>query len=94
MENPYVDEFVRLGVIINIGWAIISCLPIIPLDGGRILQALISRRNEGIVPWVGLLLAVLATIAGGLTARWAGVLLFGMAALQNWRLIRDRRHQD
>lgn len=65
-----VDFFIGSMLFINIAWGVLNLLPILPLDGGRIAEALLVRfrRRDG-QRWAFILGAV---VAGGIAA------LFGL----------------
>lgn len=50
--GQYVHVTVSFLIIINIGWAVLNLLPVLPLDGGRIVQSLLQgcgfRDADGI----------------------------------------------
>lgn len=43
LRNPFVDYCGSLLLWINLWWGIMNLLPVIPLDGGRIMEALVTR---------------------------------------------------
>lgn len=68
----FIDTFYNL-FIVNIGLALFNLLPIFPMDGGRVLRALLSMKigrtkSTRIAAGIGQIVA----IAGGSYAIWAG----------------------
>lgn len=78
---------------VNIWWSLLNLLPIYPLDGGHIVQELLSAGNESKRRWIavlgfGLIIGIVAGagIAFGLPAKWIILGLF-LAVLTNIRFI-------
>ncbi len=74
---------------VNIYWALINLLPILPLDGGQIFRAVMSDRNPALVPKVGMIVAIVAAVCGLLF--WGSLfvtILFGMLAYENYQMIK------
>ena len=68
----FIDTFYNL-FIVNIGLALFNLLPVFPMDGGRVLRALLSMwigrpKSTRIAAGIG----QVAAIAGGAYAIWAG----------------------
>lgn len=70
-------------------WSVFNLLPIMPLDGGRLLGMLL--RNELIVCYIGLgicgLLGVLSIVMG----MWFNVIIVGYLGWINWQILRQYR---
>lgn len=68
-ENSYTEPMLRMaqaGVLVNLVFMFLNLLPILPLDGGRIVASLLPNRMSGqylkLEPWgLPLLLVLLAT---------------------------------
>lgn len=57
MQGTWIGEFIKIGVIVNLGFFIFNMLPIPPLDGSRVLYAIAPegvRRFMSIVEQYGL----------------------------------------
>jgi len=91
ISNPWVREFIAVGLWINIGWALINLLPVYPLDGGQIFAAFMSNKKPAVVPIVGMLVGG-AIVAYGLMNNmiWMAI-IFGMLTYQNWQLSQGRQ---
>lgn len=78
----YFDEFIRKMLIVNMIWPIINLIPMLPLDGGRVMQALLlnDRKTLKISVVVGFAVAVLALFL--LKSIFMG-LMFGYMAFTN-----------
>ena len=71
---------------ISIAWAVLNLVPVIPLDGGRLLASLLGPRRIGLALQVSLVVAI---VVAGLMMKFTGSLFFplmlGMIAYQNWQ---------
>ncbi|MBA4031162.1 MAG: hypothetical protein C0478_09780 [Planctomyces sp.] len=85
--HPYVRTAIGYLIIINIFWPVLNLLPILPLDGGRILQGTLDvfriRNRTTIVRGFSVIL-------GAAVAAWCfsmgqpfGTIMFGLIAWQN-----------
>jgi stage IV sporulation protein FB len=69
---PKFMDLVRITFIINLVWSTINLLPVLPLDGGRLLQAMLGPRRIKITLIIGMLTS-LAMIPVSL--RWGMMIL-------------------
>ena len=76
---------------ISLVWSVLNCLPILPLDGGQMLNALLGEQRIRITLWVSLLLA--AGLALYVLYRAPGALLpaafLGMFAWQAGKALKE-----
>jgi Zn-dependent protease len=88
-ENENVWRLVVDLLYINIFWALVNLLPVLPLDGGQIAMQILVQRD----PWGGMQQALwLSILVGGAMAVGALVvlqevymmMLFAMLALSSW----------
>ncbi len=80
-------------VFTSLVWGVLNWLPVVPLDGGHMVQHLISIFDEERAPFIGQVItwatvAVLSPIAWVNGYRFA-VLILGFFALAGWREYRD-----
>lgn len=77
---------------VNIFWGLINLLPVIPLDGGHVMQNIMIQRD----PWNGMRTALwISVVTGGLAAIFGIVVLdsiymaflFGLLAFQSFQLL-------
>lgn len=74
---------------INIYWGLINLLPVLPLDGGHIAEALLSQQPDGrrkalqLSTVAGTLVAILGFVAGSMWLCY----MFGFFAYQSWEQI-------
>jgi len=71
---------------ISLIWALFNCLPIIPYDGGRMLEALLGPRRIKTTIMIGIITAGLAIVWGLLNQQPFIVIFMGLAAWQNYQL--------
>ncbi len=55
--NPNADYFVRELMIISFFWAILNLLPVLPLDGGQMLNAILGPKRIRITLWITIIVA-------------------------------------
>ena len=71
---------------VNGFWALINLLPVYPLDGGQIFAAFMAKRNPGVVPKVGMVVAGGIAIFGLVfLGSFFMAILFGYLAYTNWQ---------
>ncbi len=83
---PDVQWALRLLVFINIGWALVNLLPILPWDGGNSLDALLElvtgRPRPKFVGWVSLIGGVVVVVLA-LWQRWMMLGYLGVLGVQH-----------
>lgn len=92
---PEVNEdgryFLQLLVYISFFWAILNLLPVLPLDGGQMLNAVLGPERIKITLWTSIIVAVVVGI-GFFT--WFGSFIFpiflGMFAWQAFQALKER----
>jgi len=89
IADEWLGFFVAQMLWVNIGWAILNLLPILPLDGGHIFAGIVGPKSASIVPKVGFVLAILMAVAG-LLVRGSiyTAVMFGLLAHSNWQRMR------
>lgn len=94
--NPHARYAMAILKYINLYWGLINLLPVLPLDGGRISEALLDnyRPRDGML-WclrigtaVGAIAAALFFLSG---YRFAG-LLFALLAIDNFQRLEQHRN--
>ena len=88
--NPNMAHFLRVLVWISLVWAILNLLPVLPLDGGQMLNAILGPQRIRITLWT----TIIVSVAIGLLAlRFTGNILLavfmGMFAWQAWQALRQ-----
>jgi stage IV sporulation protein FB len=77
---------------ISIIWAVLNLLPILPLDGGRMLDAVLGPKRIRITLWTTISFAV---VVGILMIKYTNSFLFpiflGMFAWQAWQALGEQR---
>ena len=84
-QRPFAWDVISMLMWINLIWALVNLLPVLPLDGGRIFRALCGPRRERIALWTSLLCAAAVSLwmlSAGMS--FSG-LFFGMLAWNNWQ---------
>lgn len=90
--GPFAEWAFGAFVFVNLGWAVFNLLPVLPLDGGHIVQALAIGRwgpkgNEG-THWLSLLGAVMLAVVGVFVGSIYLVVLFAFLAYRSVQLLR------
>jgi membrane-associated protease RseP (regulator of RpoE activity) len=73
-------------------WALLNLLPILPLDGGQMLHAILGPKREKITLWITIVCAVLIGLFG--FNRTGSVILpifMGLFAWQAWQALKQKR---
>lgn len=91
IENFWVRHFVGNMLWVNVGWAILNLLPILPLDGGRIFEGIAGPKNFRIVVWTSIILAAIIAILGLVSTSLFMAVIFGFLAYSNWQLLQGQR---
>ncbi len=100
MEHVFpLDSFmVRAGfhfwMYVNIGWTLFNLLPVIPLDGGRISEALFGPARIAQALRLSMITAIVMAVIGLVGMGWWTALLFGMMAYANWQQLNGRTPPD
>ena len=86
----YTDTALSYLLFINIFWSLVNLLPIIPLDGGRISEAVLAGKGR-----LALQISLVCAVAVALYAytRWGSLftaLMFAVMAMDNWRVLNGR----
>lgn len=88
--NPQGHYFLGTLIWISIAWAVINLLPVVPLDGGRLLETVLGPRRIKITLWVSIITAI---AAGILVYQMTGSFLFplflAMFAYQAFQALKE-----
>lgn len=84
-QNMLGLHFMKSFMRVSFFWAILNLFPIIPLDGGRIMQALLGPRREKMVLTISIVCAVGFGIWALTRGQFFMVVFFGFFALNNWK---------
>ena len=91
IQTIYLSYFVGAMVVVNFFWAILNLLPILPLDGGRLLGHLMHDRKPVLRAQIGAACAVAVGIALFIyTKSIFNLLLFGWLAYMNYQAAQQR----
>lgn len=77
---------------ISIIWALLNLLPVLPMDGGRMLEAILGPQRIKITLWITIIVAsLIAIIALQATGSILLPVFMGMFAWQAWQALRENR---
>lgn len=79
MLNTFFNIFISVSII----WAVFNCFPVLPLDGGRMLNALLGPRRQKTTIMVSMVTALLLALAGFLYGEIFIAIFMGMFFYQN-----------
>ena len=70
---------------INLVWTIFNLMPILPLDGGRLLAALVGPQRASVTQSVGVFFASSLAVLAALYGQWWTAIFLGYLAFTNFR---------
>lgn len=76
-RNPYLTLLAEFLLYINVFWALVNLLPVLPLDGGQIAMQLLTQQD----PWGGVTRALWLSIITAGAMALLGLLVFRMPIL-------------
>ncbi|MCU0796411.1 MAG: M50 family metallopeptidase [Akkermansiaceae bacterium] len=92
LPNSAVRTFVTNVWVISFFWAVINLIPVLPLDGGRLLDAILGPKRRKITLWVSVVCAVVAAaLMFWRTHSIIFPIFLGFMAYQNWQALKFRR---
>lgn len=87
VEGNLVSYFVKVFYTVSILWAILNCVPVLPLDGGRMLESILGPKKIKLTVTISLVAAVVLCIVGFMfKAPLAGIFM-AMFAFQNYQML-------
>lgn len=90
--RPHAVYFFATLMQISFIWAILNLLPILPLDGGRMLDAVLGPERIRVTLWTTIIVAVLIALVAFNTTRSILLPLFlGMFAWQAYQALKENR---
>ena len=92
--NMNVAYFLLVLVWVSLVWAVLNLLPILPLDGGQMLNAILGPERVKITLWISLIAAVAVGLGYYLLVphspfRIIVLIFMGMFAWQAWQGLRE-----
>jgi stage IV sporulation protein FB len=90
---PYGRYFLHTVMVISFVWALLNLLPVLPLDGGRMLDSILGPQRIRITLWTTVIVAsLLAVVSFKTTGSILMPVFMGMFAWQAWQALRQDRH--
>lgn len=90
--NPNAAHFLGALAWVSIVWALLNLLPVLPMDGGQMLNAILGPERVKLTLTISLVTAVTTGLL--LYARFGSILILifmGMFAWQSWQALRENR---
>lgn len=90
--SPYGRYFLSTLMGISLFWALLNLLPVLPLDGGRMLDSILGPERIHITLWTTIIVAsLLAVVSLKTTGSILMPVFMGMFAWQAWQALRQNR---
>ncbi|MBC7980905.1 MAG: site-2 protease family protein, partial [Armatimonadetes bacterium] len=87
---PYAKYFLLTLSEISLFWAILNLLPILPLDGGRLLETILGPGNINVTLWISIIVAVgVGICAFAATGQPILPIFLGMFAYQAFQALKQ-----
>jgi Zn-dependent protease len=93
LPDTPIKEFVWDVGIVSIFWALLNCLPIFPLDGGRMLQSILGPRRIKGVFITGMVTAGALAILGLVSSQIFLAIFMGLFAFENYKYLQQAQKQ-
>lgn len=87
-------EAVDVWLWVNFGWTVINLLPVLPLDGGHILEAALGPFRLRTTLIISVIAAASVAALAVTTGRWFTVIFFAMLAVQSWQQLNNKSPSD
>lgn len=87
LPDTLIWYFVRTLAGVSIFWAILNCIPILPMDGGRMLEAALGPRRIKLTLTISTLVAVVCSIIGFMIGSILIGIFMAMFAFQNYQTL-------
>ncbi len=88
--TPMARHVLGIGLFINIFWNLLNLIPVYPLDGGQILEAVIGGRRPMLVYQISLVVAIGAAVACLMAGLTFFAILLGFLAYENYQRMNFR----
>jgi len=86
-QSPLINLFIMFLYQVSIFWAVLNCIPVLPLDGGRMLEAILGPRKIKTTVTISMFAALAACIIGfTLKQTFLGIFM-AMFAFQNYQAL-------
>ncbi len=87
LPNSMIRDFVSYLWILSIFWAVLNCIPVLPMDGGRMLEAALGPRRIKLTITISMCVAIAACVVGfSIGFHFLGIFM-AMFAFQNYQML-------
>ncbi|MEP7121262.1 MAG: site-2 protease family protein [Byssovorax sp.] len=83
--SPLLREAISQMIWVNLGWGAVNLLPVLPFDGGHVLEQTLGPRRLRMSAAISALVGASIAIAALKFEDWWIAILFGMAAMQSFQ---------
>lgn len=92
LPETQILSFVESLTGVSIIWAVFNLLPILPMDGGRLLESVLGPNRIKVTLMISLVTAVAIVIAGIFFRLWFVAIFVGMMAHQSFQALKERKY--
>ncbi|MBK6516496.1 MAG: site-2 protease family protein [Polyangiaceae bacterium] len=89
IQHPGLAQTLRIMLWANIGWSIINLMPVLPLDGGHVVEHALGPRRYRITLGVSAVVGTVIAILCLMSRNFIGLYIFGSAAVQSFIALRE-----
>jgi len=92
LMNPNVQFFLSSMLQVSVFWALLNLVPVIPLDGGQMLNAIMGPKRLKITLWTSVIVGcIFGVLMFYLTRSFLFPVFLGMYAWQAYQLLKQQR---
>ncbi|MGJ8725538.1 MAG: M50 family metallopeptidase [Roseibacillus sp.] len=88
IEGSLGNVFLKALYMISFVWALFNLVPVFPLDGGQLLNAVLGPKRKNITHIIGIIIAIAVGILGLMSGRLFVAFFMGYFAYQNFQILR------
>lgn len=89
---PMLELFVKHMIWVSIVWAILNLIPVLPMDGGRLMASILGPGKHQLTLQISMGIAITAALVlYQLTHSFLFPLFLGLMAYQNWQQLQSYR---
>lgn len=73
---------------VNVGWGLVNLIPVLPLDGGHILEDALGPKRTKLTAYISITFGVAVALFGLYYDMWVLAIIFGLAAVTTFQRFR------
>ncbi len=87
IDGTLIRNFLETLTVISLIWAVLNCVPVLPLDGGRMLESALGPKKIKLTVTISMFCAVALCIVGFATGFLFAGIFMAMFAFQNYQML-------